>query len=117
MRAALCDAAQSIPAPQPAPARSTPGGAGDQLESSAPFAQSLHASAGATPPAQQGDGGHRTRTLRFYLGALTHAALLPRAIYSYLKEKVRGEQPLNNPKEGTTARRAQYKHKPTRKRI
>ena len=70
-----------IAATEPAPARSIAGGAGHQLASAEPFASSLHASAGATSPAQQGDGGDRAGALRFYLGTLAHPTLLPGAIH------------------------------------
>ena len=63
------------------------GGAGHQLASAEPFAPSLHASAGAAPPAQQGDGGDRAGAVRFYLGAFAHAVLLPGEIYFCLKGK------------------------------
>ena len=68
------------------------GGARHQLASAESFTSSLHASARATPPAQQGDGGHRARALRLYLGALAHPVLLPGAISICLKGVIRGEQ-------------------------
>ena len=39
--------------------------------------RSLHASFGATTPAQQGDGGYRARAMRFYLGTIAHPSVLP----------------------------------------
>ena len=68
----------------------------DQLAGAEPFASSLHAAAGAPPPAQQGDGGDRAGALRLYLGTFTHPVLLPGAnpLLSR-KEMVRGEQTNN----------------------
>ncbi len=77
-------------------------GAGHQLASAESFAPSLHASAGAAPPAQQGDGGDRAGALRFYLGAVTHAALLPGAIHFGLKRSCSRGTALTNNEEGET---------------
>ena len=52
-------------------------GAGHQLARPEPLAQSLHASAGAATPAQQGDRGRCPGAVRLCLGAVAHATLLP----------------------------------------
>src|SRR5438094_2476552 len=83
---ALRHAAQSEPGTKPAPARSTGPGTCHQLASAEPVASSLHASFGAAAPTQQGDCGHRAGTVRFYLGTVAHARLLPGAIHTALKE-------------------------------
>ncbi len=70
------------------PARS----ARHQLARAEPVASTLYASFGAAAPAQQGDRGRGARAMRFYLGTLTHAILLPSAIHTDLKKMVRGEQ-------------------------
>src|SRR5438093_10522343 len=98
MRATLRGAAQSEQGTEPAPARSTPGGARHQLGSAKPFAPSLHASAGATPATQQGNGGDRAGVVWFYLGAFTHPVLLPRASNFGLKRWFEGNRLTN--KEG-----------------
>ncbi len=91
VRATLRHPAQSIRAPEPAPGRSTQGGARDQLAGAEPLAPSLHPAARAPPPAQQGDGGDRARALRFYLGALAHPILLPGANLHLSDRVIRGE--------------------------
>ena len=77
--------AQSKQGTEPAPGRSIGRGAGDQLASAEPVASSLHASVGAATPAQQGDRGYRAGAMRFYLGTVAHATLLPGAIHTGVK--------------------------------
>src|SRR6266567_8307696 len=102
VRPALRHAAQSEPGTKPAPARSTGPGTCHQLASAEPVASSLHLSAGAATPAQQGDCGHRARTVRLYLGTVAYPRLLPSAIHTGLKKKGSRRTALTNREETHT---------------
>ena len=84
-------------------------GPGHQLASSEPVASSLHASFGAATPAQQSDGGHRAGAVRFYLGTVAHATLLPGTTSHRCEKLVRGEQHYQQGGDTTEAQDATYK--------
>jgi len=77
VRAALYHPAQGEQRAEPATGRSITRGARSELENAEPITQSLRPLKRAPPATQQGDRSHRPRAVRFYLGAVTPARLLP----------------------------------------
>src|SRR5262249_18632943 len=86
-RRALRAAAQNQQRTLPPPGEPAARRASIELEGSEPPASALHALAGSTAPAQQGQGSRGPRTVRLHLGLAPHPELLstPKQQYRRLK--------------------------------